>query len=113
MEDPLAPNAGSAGRCTCTYGDGCDGEGYEPNDPRTCQVCRTLDGEADCPHDFDETLIPLLEQVTDTLTADGFETVVLATDGSEPIASMDLGDGYWLDLTANVRFVACPTSQRP
>jgi len=95
----------AAARCTCTYGSGCDGDGYEPDDSRTCQVCRHLPAEEDCPHDFDETLVPLLEQVSDRLTADGFETVVLAVDGSEPFASMDLGDGYWLDLTAQVRLV--------
>ncbi len=45
-------------RCICVYGDGCAGEGWEDDDPRTCQVCLSLAGsEVDCPHDFGETLM--------------------------------------------------------
>ncbi len=36
--------------CTCTP-DGCDGEGFDYDDPRTCVYCRDLDGEMPCPAD--------------------------------------------------------------
>jgi hypothetical protein len=88
--------------CNCTP-EGCNGEGYEPNDPRTCQLCLHLDAEADCPRDFAEVLVPTLEDLLDRIRSAGFEPHVIAVDGSEPFASLQLDGGYWLDLTAQVR----------
>lgn len=53
--------------------------------------------------DVNEELATTIEGLIDTLAPLGFEGVVVCADGSEPFASLDLGDGRWLDLHAEVR----------
>jgi hypothetical protein len=43
-----------------------------------------------------------VDRVIDALTPLGFEPVVADSSGNEPCASLDLGDGRWLDITAKV-----------
>lgn len=89
--------------CTCDPDTGCDGEGYEPDDPRTCPYCMTADGELPCPAD-PNAYDGVIESLMDTVHKEaGFDPNVVCADGSEPFASVALGYGLVLDLTAKVR----------
>ena len=86
--------------CTCRPAAGCDQEG----DPG-CEHCRRLDSEEPCPAD-DETYYSLIEDIIDRLhTIYGFEAVVVDVSSNEPFASLDLGHGLVLDITAALRRV--------
>lgn len=53
--------------------------------------------------DPNEVHAATVEGVIDALEPLGFEPVVVCADGTEPCASLDLGDGSWLDVTVQVR----------
>jgi hypothetical protein len=83
--------------CTCRT-DGCDEEG-EPG----CTYCQKADQEEPCPAD-PTTYESLLQDVIDRLSSlYGFEAVVVDPTGKEPFASLDLGHGLVLDLSAALR----------
>lgn len=57
----------------------------------------------DLPDEVETEINERLMEAGGVLENFGFEPVTLEFDGSEPFASLDLGDGLWLDLTAKVR----------